>query len=96
MRVTLRPRQEDHKLETCQALVLCAHWMPLDISADRNRYRSRFSEAGAWHCMGLAIRWAISLEMEKSCCRGFQTPETVTRRDANVLRTMLYLIESDH
>lgn len=96
MRVILRPRQEDHKLETVQALILCAHWMPLDISADRERYRSRFSEAGAWHCLGLAIRWAISLELERTCCASFQRPESVTRADAQRFRTMLYLTESDH
>jgi hypothetical protein len=69
--------------------------MPLDISANGERYHSRFSEAGAWHCMGLAIRWAISLELEKSCCEGFQSFETITRLDARRFRTLLYLHESD-
>ncbi|KAI5458318.1 hypothetical protein BGZ63DRAFT_61585 [Mariannaea sp. PMI_226] len=96
MRVTLRPRQEDHKLETVQALMLCAHWMPLDISSDGKRYRSRFSEAGAWHCLGLAIRWATSLALERSCHLSFQRPDAVTRTDAQRFRTMLYLTESDH
>lgn len=95
MRVTLRPRQEDHKLETVQALILYAHWMPLDISAYGEHYRSRFSEAGAWNCLGLAIRWATSIELEKSCYESFRQPETATRLDARGFRTMLYLTESD-
>ncbi|KAL7940884.1 hypothetical protein V8C42DRAFT_336380 [Trichoderma barbatum] len=96
MRVTLHPRQEDHRLETIQALLLCAHWMPLDKSADGERYQSRFSEAGAWHCLGLAIRWSSSLALEKTCHASFQNPETVTCLSARTFRTMLYLIESDH
>lgn len=96
MRVTLRPRQEDHKLETVQALMLYAHWMPIDVSADKKRYHSRFSEAGAWHCLGLAIRWATSLALDRNCHVSFQRPETVTRIDVRKFRTMLYLTESDH
>jgi hypothetical protein len=96
MRVTLRPGPDDQKLETVQALMLCAHWMPFDISADGKRSRSRFSEEGAWQCMGLAIRWATSLALERSCHVSFQRPETVTRADTRRFRTMLYLAESDH
>ncbi|CAI7599506.1 unnamed protein product [Penicillium pancosmium] len=55
MRVTLRPRPDDQKLETVQALLLCAHWMPFDVSDTGKRYRSRFSEMGAWQCLGLAL-----------------------------------------
>ncbi|KAL5360768.1 hypothetical protein BJX96DRAFT_184778 [Aspergillus floccosus] len=47
MRVTLRPSHDDQKLETVQALMLCAHWMPFDFAAEPERYRSRFSEDGA-------------------------------------------------
>ncbi|KAI1619408.1 hypothetical protein EDD37DRAFT_216771 [Exophiala viscosa] len=96
MRVTLRPGPDDQKLETVQALMLCAHWIPFDLAADRKRYRSRFSEGGAWQCLGLAIRWATSLALERSCHVPFQRPETVTRTDVRRFRTMLYLIESDH
>lgn len=96
MRVTLRPGPDDQKLETVQALMLCAHWMPVDISADRQRYRSRFSEEGAWQCLGLAIRWATSLDLERSCHESFQSPDTVTLTDVRRFRTMLYLTESDH
>jgi hypothetical protein len=95
MRVTLRPRQKDHALQTVQALILYAHWMPLDVSASGEQYHSRFSEAGAWHCMGLAIRWAVSLDLEKSCCDSFQNPEATSRLDARRFRTLLYLYESD-
>ena len=96
MRVTLRPGLGDQKLETIQALMLCAHWMPFDISADSKRYTSRFSEGGAWQCLGLAIRWATSLALERSCYLSFQRPDTVTRMHAREFRTMLYLTESDH
>ncbi|KAL3467845.1 hypothetical protein BJX64DRAFT_273822 [Aspergillus heterothallicus] len=96
MRVTLRPRHDDQKLETVQALMLCAHWMPLDPTNDHERYRSRFSEGGAWQCLGLAIRWATALALERSCHVNFLNPETVTREDVRRFRTMLYLVESDH
>ncbi|KAL7419008.1 hypothetical protein Q5752_006693 [Cryptotrichosporon argae] len=98
MRVTLRPGPEDGKLETIQALLLCAHWMPFDAAlAHAGGYRSRFSEAGAWQCMGLAIRWATSLSLERTCHLAFRGPvDGVTRDDARRCRTMLYLVESDH
>ncbi|KAJ5808997.1 hypothetical protein N7474_010266 [Penicillium riverlandense] len=96
MRVTLRPRNDDQRLETIQALMLCAHWMPFDISADSQHYQSRFSEAGAWQCLGLAIRWAGSLVLNHRCYKSFKHPETATRADARRFRTMLYLVESDH
>lgn len=96
MRVTLRPRPDDQKLETVQALLLCAHWMPFDVSDTGKRFRSRFSEMGAWQCLGLAIRWATSLALERSCYLSFQQPQTATRLDVRRFRTMLYLVESDH
>ncbi|CAI7649906.1 unnamed protein product [Penicillium manginii] len=96
MRVTLRPRPDDQKLETVQALLLCAHWMPFDVYDTGRRYRSRFSEMGAWQCLGLAIRWATSLALERSCYLSFQQPQTATRLDVRRFRTMLYLVESDH
>jgi hypothetical protein len=96
MRVTLRPNHDDQKLETVQALMLCAHWMPFDLTNGQERYRSRFSEAGAWQCLGLAIRWATALALERSCHTSFLNPETVTREDVQRFRAMLYLVESDH
>lgn len=96
MRVTLRPQNDDQKLETIQALMLCAHWMPFDTSVDSKHYKSRFSEAGAWQCLGLAIRWAGSLVLSCSCYQTFKYPETATREDARRFRTMIYLVESDH
>lgn len=96
MRVTLRPRPDDQKLETVQALLLCAHWMPLDASDTGKRYSSRFSESGAWQCLGLAIRWATSLALERSCHLSFQQSQTATRLEFRRFRTMLYLVESDH
>ncbi|KAL3495749.1 hypothetical protein BJX62DRAFT_222394 [Aspergillus germanicus] len=86
MRVTLRPNHDDQKLETVQALMLCAHWMPFDLT----------NEAGAWQCLGLAIRWATALALERSCHTSFLSPETVTREDVQRFRAMLYLVESDH
>ncbi|KAJ5618761.1 hypothetical protein N7510_002745 [Penicillium lagena] len=96
MRITLRPRHDDQKVETVQALMLCAHWMPFDVSADKERYLSRFSEGGAWQCLGLAIRWATSLALERTSHISFQRPGTATEEDARRFRTMLYLVESDH
>ncbi|KAL4869400.1 hypothetical protein BDV12DRAFT_185276 [Aspergillus spectabilis] len=96
MRVTLHPSHDDQKLETIQALMLCAHWMPFDSATGPERFRSRFSEGGAWHCLGLAIRWATALALERSCHTSFLRPETVTREDVRRFRTMLYLVESDH
>jgi hypothetical protein len=96
MRVTLRPNAGDQQLETVQALMLCAHWMPFDISADRSRTRSRFSEDGAWQWLGLAIRWATSMALERNCHLSFRRPETVTPTDVRRFRTMLYLTESDY
>ncbi|KAL5335167.1 hypothetical protein BJX70DRAFT_410728 [Aspergillus crustosus] len=96
MRVTLRPSHDDQKLETVQALLLCAHWMPFDIATGPERFRSRFSEGGAWQCLGLAIRWATSLALERSCHTSFLRPQMVSLEDVRRFRTMLYLVESDH
>jgi hypothetical protein len=96
MRVTLRPSHDDHKLETVQALLLCAHWMPFDLVDHREKFRSRFSEGGAWQCLGLAIRWASYLALDRTCHVNFRHPETITRQNVQEFRTMLYLVESDH
>jgi hypothetical protein len=70
--------------------------MPLDVSTDKKQYRFRFSEGGAWQCLGLAIRWATFLALERSCHLSFHRLESVTKDDARRYRTMLYLTESDH
>lgn len=96
MRIILRPNTMDLKLETVQGLILCAHWMPFDLSLDKKRFRSRFSDSGVWQVLGLAIRWAGFLSLEKRCLQSIQSPGTATREDVRRFRTMLYLIESDH
>jgi hypothetical protein len=96
MRVTMRSRHDDQRIETVQALLLCAHWMPFDLVDHREKFRSRFSEGGAWQCLGLAIRWASYISLDRTCHVNFHNPETVTRHDARRFRTMIYLVESDH
>lgn len=95
-RITLRPLARDMQLETVQGFILCAHWMPFDLSVNKERYRSRFWEGSAWQSLGLAIRWANFLVLEKTAVQGFQEAGTATKDDARRYRTILYLTESDH
>lgn len=82
-RLVLRPRPADLCLETVQAWMVYSHWMPVDSA---NGYRSRFTESSNWQCLGLAIRWAIMLGLDRPS----------SWQDMRTFRTMLYLTESDH
>ncbi|ORY23121.1 hypothetical protein BCR39DRAFT_549915 [Naematelia encephala] len=94
-RLILRPRPADLCLETVQAWMIYSHWMPVDKTP--NAYRSRFSESSVWHCLGLAIRWAVLLGLDSSAHLPFVNPtHPTTLQDARVFRTMMYLTESDH
>ncbi|ORY35312.1 hypothetical protein BCR39DRAFT_508725 [Naematelia encephala] len=95
-RVALRPVCDDSRIETVQGLILCAHWMPLDFSGEKKQYSSRFWEGAAWQYLGVAIRWATFLSLERSCLLSMQHPEKATREEVGHFRTMLYLAESDH
>ena len=98
-RLMLRPKPSDLCLETVQAWLVYAHWMPIDMTS--NGPQSRFSEASAWQCLGLALRWATLLELDKHAPLAFdrmRNPSNFqpTAEDARAFRTMMYLIESDH
>ena len=96
-RLILRPRPRDLSLETIQALMIYSHWMPVDMSLKGSRYRSRFSESSAWQCLGLAIRWATLLGLDRTAHLPFLDLTTKpSLHEARTLRTMLYLTESDH
>lgn len=73
-----------------------AHWMPVDVLGGEDAFRSRFSEASAWQCLGLAIRWAVQLGWDKTAHLPFLQGSTPTPYDIRVFRTMIYLVESDH
>lgn len=94
-RLVFRPRSSDLCLETVQAMLIYAHWMPIDALRE-NAFRSRFSEASAWQCLGLAIRWSIQLGFDKTAHIPFLQGSSPTPYDIRVFRTMIYLIESDH
>jgi hypothetical protein len=77
--------------------MIYSHWMPVDVSPDGSRYRSRFSESSAWQCLGLAVRWATLLGLDRLAHLPFLDPlSSPSPHDVRALRTMLYLTESDH
>ena len=94
-RLTLRSRPADICLETVQAWMIYSHWMPIDTSP--TGYRSRFSESSIWQCLGLAIRWALLLGLDKTAHLPFVSQtEQPTAQDVYNFRAMLYLTESDY
>ncbi|KEQ99280.1 hypothetical protein AUEXF2481DRAFT_36596 [Aureobasidium subglaciale EXF-2481] len=73
-RLLLRPASSDISLDTVQALLLYAQWMPCDrTTRDRTSLaatplelaKSRYNDTSAWTILGLAARYAKLLRMNQ-------------------------------
>lgn len=69
----LHPTSKDVSLESVQALLVTAQWMPMVRSAASPKgYESRYSEMSVWSMLGLAGRHALFLGLEKASSPPFQ------------------------
>ena len=70
--------------------------MPVELESD-GRCTYRFSELSAYQGLGLALRWAMQLGLDKATHLPFlNDPAVASPQDVRQYRTMLYLVESDH
>jgi hypothetical protein len=69
----LHPTSKDVSLESVQALLVTAQWMPMVRSATSSKgYESRYSEMSVWSMLGLAGRHALFLGLEKASSPPFE------------------------
>jgi hypothetical protein len=75
-RLLLRPLPSDINLDSVQALLLYAQWMPLDekhreeASPIWSTPRSRYNDVSAWAVLGLAARYAKLLRINQQLVSG--------------------------
>ncbi|KAI5245765.1 hypothetical protein E4T47_03696 [Aureobasidium subglaciale] len=101
-RLLLRPVSSDISLDTVQALLLYAQWMPCD-QANRNLSslaarpqkftKSRYNDTSAWTILGLAARYAKLLRMNQEVSLTGQSDQS--RDMFPRLRTYYNLISCD-
>ena len=84
-------------LETVQALLLYAQWMPLEVPATGSTSlpRSRFNDVSAWSMIGHAIRQALFIGLER-CVYAFNGAQEVTEEDMRRMRVWVNLLSTDH
>ncbi|KAL1718068.1 hypothetical protein EV715DRAFT_253034 [Schizophyllum commune] len=97
MSLFLRPTSADMCLETVQALLLYAQWMPLEVPATGSTSlpRSRFNDVSAWSMIGHAIRQALFIGLER-CVYAFNGAQEVTEEDMRRMRVWVNLLSTDH
>ncbi|KAL1738189.1 hypothetical protein HDZ31DRAFT_6473, partial [Schizophyllum fasciatum] len=97
MSLLLRPTAADMCLETVQALLLYAQWMPLEVPAAgaASLPRSRFNDVSAWSMIGHASRQALFIGLER-CVYAFNGTQEVTEEDMRRMRVWVNLLSTDH
>lgn len=70
----LRPSSSSSCVESIQATLLYTQWMPLEIhppdpSSSQVQFasKSRFNDVSAWTSIGIAIRQAVLIRLDKVC-----------------------------
>ena len=86
--LVIRPTSSDFILESIQGLLLATQWPPLDL--DNGKPKSRFNDAYAWLMIGLAIRLAQYIDLEKCVEGSLETDEDMQR-----MRVWLNLVSVD-
>ncbi|KAM0746830.1 hypothetical protein T439DRAFT_110046 [Meredithblackwellia eburnea MCA 4105] len=93
----LFPTPPDICLETVQGLLLSAQWMALDRPVNPDaRPHSRFNDASAWNMIGLAIRFATFLQLERDIDKPFTGHGSASDQEIRRMRVWLNLISVDH
>lgn len=98
----LRPTSADVTLDSIRVLLLYAQWMPYNQDDERltdlesttlRPPRSRYNEISAWAVLGLAMRYALLLGLDRSAIKPFQnTHHEVSDEDMSRLRVWYNLL----
>ena len=102
-RLLLRPSPSDANLDSIRVLLLYAQWMPCSREGEdagtqkgantHRSFRSRYNEVSAWAVLGLAIRYAVFLGLDRAAIAPFHGPaKSISEDDASRLRVWLNLI----
>ncbi|KAH8698691.1 hypothetical protein BGW36DRAFT_149806 [Talaromyces proteolyticus] len=106
-RLLLRPNPSDVTLNSIRMLLLYAQWMPCNsddeddpspktTAAMPKGLKSRYNEISAWAVLGLALRYALFLGLDKSAVAPFQGPvKPVSDEDISCLRVWYNLLTCD-
>ncbi|KAJ5296224.1 uncharacterized protein N7443_007117 [Penicillium atrosanguineum] len=96
----LRPTPSDVTLDSVRVLLLYAQWMPCsredgnDLGASQaHAPRSRYNEISAWAILGLAVRYATLLGLDRSAIASFRAHMNgPSEHDVNRLRVWYNLL----
>jgi hypothetical protein len=108
-RLLLRPTPSDVTLDSIRVLLLYAQWMPFSWgnedeppasnatqSKTFNTPKSRYNEISAWAVLGLALRYALFLGLDRAAIAPFQDPVgVVSKEDVSCLRVWYNLLTCD-
>ncbi|KAJ7574410.1 hypothetical protein C8J56DRAFT_802909 [Mycena floridula] len=99
MSLLLRPSSSDMNLEAVQAILLYVQWMPLEPNPKGGRNsqpRSRFNDISAWSTIGVAIRLATFIGLDRIIEAPFNSPTDITEEDVRRMRVWMNLLSVDH
>ena len=105
-RLLLRPTPSDVTLDSIRVLLIYAQWMPYsregedgDASGAESSDRlpkSRYNDISAWAVLGLAIRYAVFLGLDRAAIGPFQEPgKSISEDDVSRLRVFYNLLTCD-
>ncbi|RSH79485.1 uncharacterized protein EHS24_001537 [Apiotrichum porosum] len=88
----LRPTPADVCLDSIRVLLLYAQWMP--FRAEGTHLKSRYNDVSAWAVLGLAVRYAVFLGLERSVLAPLQN-EVLGDEDMSRFRVWINLVTCD-
>lgn len=105
-KLLLRPTPSDVSLDSVLVLLLYAQWMPCNWGHERDQPtistgatglpNSRYNEVSAWAVLGLALRYALLLGLDRAAIAPFHGPiDSITENDVCRLRVWYNLLNCD-
>ncbi|RDW62413.1 hypothetical protein BP6252_11846 [Coleophoma cylindrospora] len=105
-RLLLQPTPLDVTLDSIRVLLLYAQWMPCSHEDENRdslrapnahpRYKSRYNDISAWAVLGLAVRYAVILGLDRAAIAPFQgSDEPISEEDMSRLRVWHNLVTCD-
>lgn len=105
-KLLLRPTPTDVSLDSVLVLLLYAQWMPCNWGNESNEStintgatgppNSRYNEVSAWAVLGLALRYALLLGLDRAAIAPFHGPiDSITENDVCRLRVWYNLLNCD-
>ena len=100
-RLLLNPSPADVTLDSIRALLLYAQWMPLSSQsphADKDASsppQSRYNDISAWAVLGLAMRYASYLHLDRDAVAPFRDGRQIQSSDMSKLRVWHNLLTCD-